>query len=226
MMAPGLAYGWYGKVPCVGDFVRQGLSPHFIGAWDTWLQELLVAGRKAEGERWRDCYLTAPIWRFALSAGTCGPRTAVGIMMPSVDRVGRQFPLCIAIEVDAPAWIAYQAVEPSFAALEEAALAMLEDDAPLSLLEGALAKIAPPLLPTQPHMTRMGTATALVGEGTPAQALAGLAAAAPATLWVAALDGVNRVLLTPQMPSGSEGARTLFDANAALWSPDAQENRE
>src|SRR5262249_23889417 len=36
-----------------------------------------------------------PIWRFALSPGLCGAGAATGVLMPSVDRVGRYFPLTI-----------------------------------------------------------------------------------------------------------------------------------
>ena len=48
--------------------------------------------RDALGEGWLETYLTAPVWRFALAAGCCGP-AAAGIWLPSVDRVGRYYPL-------------------------------------------------------------------------------------------------------------------------------------
>jgi type VI secretion system protein ImpM len=67
------------------------------------------------GEAWLEAYLTSPIWRFALSAGLCGDAAAAGVLMPSVDRVGRYFPLTIvamlataddllAVPVAAAAW--------------------------------------------------------------------------------------------------------------------------
>ena len=62
-------------------------------SWDGWLQECLAASRAALGERWLDIYLTSPAWRFACAAGACGPAPVVGVMVPSVDRVGRYFPL-------------------------------------------------------------------------------------------------------------------------------------
>ena len=40
--------------------------------------------------------MMAPIWRFALAPGVAGPLPMLGVMMPSVDRVGRQFPLTLA----------------------------------------------------------------------------------------------------------------------------------
>ncbi len=44
---------------------------------------------------WLDLYLTSPAWRFVCAGGACGPRPAIGLMVPSVDRVGRYFPLTL-----------------------------------------------------------------------------------------------------------------------------------
>src|SRR5436190_512470 len=60
--------GFFGKVMTHGDFVS----------------------------RWLDTYLTSPIWRFVLAPGVCDNRAWAGVLMPSVDRVGRHFPLTIA----------------------------------------------------------------------------------------------------------------------------------
>jgi type VI secretion system protein ImpM len=48
------------------------------------------------GEDWLPTWNMAPIWRFALSPGCCGRDAVLGLWMPSVDRVGRQFPLTFA----------------------------------------------------------------------------------------------------------------------------------
>ena len=52
----------------------------------------MAASRAALGDRWLDVYLTSPAWRFASAAGACGPAPVIGLMVPSVDRVGRYFP--------------------------------------------------------------------------------------------------------------------------------------
>ena len=44
-------------------------------------------------------YLTSPAWRFVFAAGACGPVPVIGLMAPSVDRVGRHFPLTIIAEL-------------------------------------------------------------------------------------------------------------------------------
>jgi len=142
-------WGWYGKAPGRGDFIRRGLTPGFVAVWDAWMQRLIRTARDALGPRWREGYFTAPIRRFALSPGLCGPRGAVGVMMPSVDRVGRMFPLCLAAETEAPAPAAWRAAAPHFEALETAALAMLDPDAAPELLARALSApaLSTPALP-------------------------------------------------------------------------------
>ena len=84
----------FGKLPSHGDFLRRRASDAFVDAWDAWLRECLAASREALGERWLDVYLTSPAWRFVL-AGTCGPAPVIGLMVPSVDRVGRYFPFTL-----------------------------------------------------------------------------------------------------------------------------------
>lgn len=87
--------GLYGKLPSHGDFLRRRTSDAFVDAWDGWLQDCIAASRAALGERWLDLYLTSPVWRFACDGGVCGPDPILGVMVPSVDRVGRYFPLTL-----------------------------------------------------------------------------------------------------------------------------------
>jgi type VI secretion system protein ImpM len=91
--------GWYGKIPCLGDFASRRLPSRFIVAWDDWLQRTLAGSRALLGEAWLDTYLTSPVWRFLLMPEVCGNTGWAGVLMPSVDRVGRYFPLTIAAEL-------------------------------------------------------------------------------------------------------------------------------
>jgi type VI secretion system protein ImpM len=95
-----VASGFYGKLPARGDFVRAGLPRDFTDAWDGWLSGVMAASKEVAGDAWLPAFLEAPVWRFILSAGLCGARAAVGLMMPSVDRVGRYFPLTFAALLD------------------------------------------------------------------------------------------------------------------------------
>ncbi len=98
-MKPGVEWrttGFFGKLPGRGDFIGRHLPKSFLEPWDAWLQAAVAHSRGQLGESWRESYCTSPIWRFALGAGLCGPSACAGILMPSVDRVGRYYPLIIA----------------------------------------------------------------------------------------------------------------------------------
>ena len=91
--------GFYGKLPSHGDFLRRRVPDAFVERWDAWLQQSMSESRSALGERWLEVYLTSPVWRFVFAAGACGPAPVIGLMAPSVDRVGRHFPLTIVAEL-------------------------------------------------------------------------------------------------------------------------------
>ena len=118
--------GWYGKLPALGDFASRRLPPLFVEPWDRWLSAGLAGWRDSD-EAWLDAFLAAPTWRFALGAGVPFERSPgyAGVLMPSVDRVGRYFPLTVvrprgAAEAEAPAaWLQ---------SLEGLAVAALHDD--------------------------------------------------------------------------------------------------
>jgi type VI secretion system protein ImpM len=93
--------GFYGKLPFRGDFLHRRVPGDFVDAWDAWLQQCLHSSRQQLGDRWLDAYLTSPVWRFVFAEGVCGTGAYAGIFMPSVDRVGRYFPLTITAQFDA-----------------------------------------------------------------------------------------------------------------------------
>lgn len=128
--ADNVSLGFYGKLPSLGDFVSRRLPQDFISSWDSWLQSSLAAGQEVLGEQWLQCYLTSPIWRFALSPGLCGKDAWLGVVMPSVDRVGRYFPLTIACKVTTHAPLIHVFSESCewFEELESVALSALEND--------------------------------------------------------------------------------------------------
>jgi type VI secretion system protein ImpM len=53
-------------------------------------------------DRWQQAFLTAPVWRFWLGAGICGSAVA-GAIMPSLDGMGRYYPLTLHAVADAGA---------------------------------------------------------------------------------------------------------------------------
>lgn len=87
--------GLFGKLPGYGDFLRHNLSNDLIQPWDEWLQAFVSVSREQVGANWLDIYLTSPIWRFALSRNIINDHGWAGVVMPSVDRVGRYFPFSV-----------------------------------------------------------------------------------------------------------------------------------
>lgn len=84
-------FGFYGKIPSLGDFVTRSLPRDQISVVDEWMQEGLFALRSIS-ETWLDSYLVSPVWQFVLPAGMWSAAPLCGLLMPSVDRVGRYFP--------------------------------------------------------------------------------------------------------------------------------------
>lgn len=93
---PGPLCGFAGKLPARGDFVGAGLPRDFLDPWHAWQSQVIAGSRALMGESWLDAFLEAPVWRFHLRAGLCGPRAVIGLLLPSVDKVGRYFPLTFA----------------------------------------------------------------------------------------------------------------------------------
>lgn len=138
--------GVHGKLPRHGDFVSRQLPQGFIVAWDTWLQRALATSQALLGSRWLDIYLTSPIWWFVLSAGVVDARVWAGLMLPSVDRVGRYYPLTLAQPFAAGVSPPQLQIEHSdwFGELERVALAGLQDGVTIDEFEQMLAQIQLP----------------------------------------------------------------------------------
>ena len=142
--------GWYGKLPTLGDFASRRLEADFIEPWDLWLGDAMQAQRQALGDAWVEAYLDSPPWRFVLSPGVLpgiDPALAfAGVLVPSVDRVGRYFPLTIAASLArVPGTAAeFEALLAWMHRLEDAALDALQGDWSIDDLEHALADLSPP----------------------------------------------------------------------------------
>ena len=139
MTAP-VVPGVYGKLPAVGDFVSRRLPALFVRTWDAWIQEALTVSREQLDTEWLDVYLTSPIWRFIMNPGDGGEKASVGILMPSVDKVGRYFPLTLAAMLDNREALPYLFIAAAdwFDALEQLALSALEDGFQLDIFDREL----------------------------------------------------------------------------------------
>jgi type VI secretion system protein ImpM len=90
-----MVIGGYGKLPLCGDFTSLGDLDGAFPLVREWLHSAFGAAQRLLPEGWDTAYRTAPIWRFAAGAGVFSPRAVVGVLSPSVDRVGRLFPLVL-----------------------------------------------------------------------------------------------------------------------------------
>jgi type VI secretion system protein ImpM len=91
--------GFYGKTAARGDFVGRGLPREFVDCWDAWLtEELHTMGLHRPD--WKAEFNSAPPWRFVIGQGVCGNDRWAGVVVPSRDRVGRNFPFVVAASFD------------------------------------------------------------------------------------------------------------------------------
>lgn len=99
MLAPGEsvvterpAYGFFGKIPAIGDFVHRNLSATTVASVDAWLQEgMYLLGQ--QGHSFHDRYMVSQVGFFVLPQRVWADHAVAGFIIPSTDRVGRLFPL-------------------------------------------------------------------------------------------------------------------------------------
>lgn len=209
--------GAYGKMPSVGDFFHISPPPGFVKPWDAWLQDLLTSTRQALGEAWDARYMSAPIWRFSLAAGLVGPGRVLGVLMPSVDRVGRRFPLTLMAALDSDAALAsdHAAARDLFDHLDQLALDALEDDMTRNALSDRLAASPTPTAP-QAQLNQIGT-TLLLNGPLPAlgPALLETRISAP-SLWSCDIGGQPRLMICDGLPARAD-MQILIDPETAPW---------
>jgi type VI secretion system protein ImpM len=145
------APAWFGKIACLGDFASRRLPQDTAQKFDTWLARGVEASRTQLGERWMNVYLTSPLWRFALAPGVLDGRWWFGVLMPSVDNVGRYFPLLVTQACDEAPHDSdsLNQLEHWFASIAQAALGTLQPGGTLEQFEAELAQ-APGLPALEP----------------------------------------------------------------------------
>lgn len=226
-MLPGeSAPGWYGKLPALGDFASRRLPQGFVAGWDAWLQRGMAYSQEHLGAAWLDTFLTAPVWGFVLGERTLESQTWAGIMLPSVDRVGRYFPLtlCAPLPGFRFAGESVMALEHWMDGLEAAARGGLDPQTTLEGFDAGLAVCPPPLFPA-PQPSALGEAL-LRGDafvrlerpgarglhdlaGDAATAATGTLFAPYSVWWCRAADGAAGGFACHGMPSAAVFARML-----------------
>jgi type VI secretion system protein ImpM len=141
------AAGWFGKMPLMGDFAQRRLPTGFVESCDAWLSAGMQTSRQQLGDSWLDVYLTGPIWRFGWAPGVIDTQWWFGTLMPSVDNVGRYFPLVVArsAAVAPESARALQGLSDWYSRVAAASLDTLRPGASLEAFEAALAAAPAPI---------------------------------------------------------------------------------
>ena len=150
-----MSAGLFGKLPAKRDFIGMNASRRFLEAWEPWLQAGVAMSKQMLGDAWIETYNRAPIWRYWLGADICG-EAMIGAFMPSVDGVGRSFPLAIFVG-EGDASLAPPELEPNDAWFEAAEAVLLDALEPGATLERIAEKVA--ALPTpalEPRINKDG----------------------------------------------------------------------
>ena len=126
-----MGFGLFGKLPQKRDFITFGIAGDILVPLETWLQTAVAASRSELGRGWEEVYLVAPIWRFWIGADVFGANCA-GALMPSVDGIGRFFPLLAIYACEHGDTLpppSYAPQEKWFGAVEARLLSVLDEDA-------------------------------------------------------------------------------------------------
>ncbi len=217
-------FGAFGKMPSVGDFFRIAVPSTFVQPWDTWIQRCMLETSQALGQDWDAHYMSAPIWRFCLSPGLAGPQKMLGVLMPSVDRVGRRFPLTLAATVsnEGSAILAHFRAVETFRKLEDLALAALEDDMTKEKLSEELSDLVVPVQQPTAPVRSLGATTIMTRSEVSDSVLPDLAAGLLSqnyrspSVWGTEIGGVPRMMVCEGLPDGPN-MQGLFNLHSAMW---------
>jgi type VI secretion system protein ImpM len=224
--------GFFGKLPGFPDFVARRLPRSFVEPWDAWLQQGIVSSRERLGVSWLDTYLTSPIWRFLLAPGVCGPGAWTGVLMPSVDRVGRHFPLTLVAELPAEIGLLSILVETAwFERLEQLALSTLDEPFDLESFDTQLQQQRPSVTLSVLMNKMKGTHNDAVswcfglvsggalGQSFPAiaESLLGSWLEQQTFWWTSGSEKVRPCILTYRGLPSSATFAALLDGNWARW---------
>jgi type VI secretion system ImpM family protein len=90
--------GFYGKLPSNGDFLSRNLSHEITLSIDEWFQISMTQLRHRLPD-WSYFFNSSPSWFFLVPCNFFSTKAYAGYIAPSIDRVGRCFPLIILKEI-------------------------------------------------------------------------------------------------------------------------------
>ncbi|WP_152502016.1 type VI secretion system-associated protein TagF [Labrenzia sp. THAF82] len=137
--------GYFGKLAARADFVVANCPAGFMRLWEPFLMKGLAQSRLDLKEAWEEAYMTMPVWRFwltpAQSDSDLGAAVA-GAFMPSIDKVGREFPLTVA--ASAESGLGGPPSSGWYDKAEDVLLETLEEDATLEAFQSGVKRLDAP----------------------------------------------------------------------------------
>ncbi len=142
----------FGKTPRMGDFLRVGFPDTAGEALEEWVHQGLAAAETRRAQAWQQEYPTGLTHAFVFrgARGARSREVLAGVIRPSVDAVGRRFPLLVYAPAMPAPELAWPHVLPMALGdfFEAAAIAIHDSESIGSVAEmrGALGPLAPPAL--------------------------------------------------------------------------------
>jgi type VI secretion system protein ImpM len=232
--------GLFGKLPARGDFISRAIAQDLLRPLEDWLLPLVQATRELLGAGWEAAWRQAPPWRFWIGPDilrgdwTRSLRaheqagTVTGVLLPSVDRQGRLFPLVLVLgdehaRLMPPPVLA--APDRGFYAACDALLLAARAGRALEAVEADLAALNAPRLPEgAAQMAGLLARRALWGQGGDADGGDGsvwsgirasdhhLAATGRSYWWCEGAGGTTSVISLAGLPDADTFAFMLTDA--------------
>ena len=103
--------GCCGKLPIHGDFIRHNLKIREAVTLDDWVQDGVTLLNRRYDQKWKRVFQLSPNFRFAF-VGVENDRTITGVIAPSRDRIGRDYPFVLFRASDDPIFKQQQALVP------------------------------------------------------------------------------------------------------------------
>ncbi len=91
--------GYYGKLPLSAEFIRCQASGAEIDELDRWLREGMYHAKSQLGSSWSKDFAQGDSWGF-LYVPRQGRRFLIGLLKPSQDKAGREFPFLVYLLLD------------------------------------------------------------------------------------------------------------------------------
>lgn len=130
-----MGFGVFGKVPFKRDFISNKVNKEVLLPYEKWLQSGVAASHSQLGRSWEQYYTVSSVWRLWFGKDIFGTSVA-GVMMPSIDKVGRYFPITLLFQAPAEHYIENPTINPMedwYKILETRVLSILEEDCTLTV---------------------------------------------------------------------------------------------